>query len=735
MEEKLRTIRESFVILQEEEERIKNKKEKNEDDLRDLDAIVALRKELVSVLNDVINEEYTKEEPVVQVSQTVEDKIARNKKRLEEIENLSKKQYPKLEGKDKTRKKEILENLGFVSTKGFDGREVFISRDLVGEYFDLVRETKPLVEEQNRKYFEKRRQEELETRKPSIQSDSTEEISVTPEITSFASIAPQEVPTIEIPLEEEINLTRAKIMTLLAERDKPNQGKKTTIRFEGQQYRIPKTRMGEFKTLNTQYNSLRKKLREQVSAQERVAHQNIIPLSSGNEIKPFMDGMASAANEKPEEQINLPSGEEQPTENFGASLNIHQEKEPASEEQSTIPEENQPFDIDGFVNEVLNKVNMQPVGDSTKQTEPSSKRPEESTDDDSDVIDLANNRNPRGEGTIFDWEEDGELGVRNDGEDKIIIDYGAGEIGGKPPKKTSGEETPEEETPEEEIPEEETPEEEIVEVKKPKMKEKFINWIKKYTQALKRTVAAVIMIGTIFLGVKGCAANDDKKAQEPIEPDTTTTEEDLGYEEASENERDFEVPKAPAKNPYLEETEEEMIGGVEGPESEQRLEPEISPDSDPQTNAQEEFAGDETYSESEQDILIGSLVSVKAGSNIYATARDAIIEENAYHPYWDSSIDRVVLGVSIDYNGQIIHILPNQENYNQTIINLLNDGGKIVDVLTTVDKEIQSSLENGQKIISSRINNVAEGFYPPYAIHQKDAEEKNQNNYNDGRGR
>ena len=138
MEEKLRTIRESFVILQEEEERIKNKKEKNEDDLRDLDAIVALRKELVSVLNDVINEEYTKEEPVVQVSQTVEDKIARNKKRLEEIENLSKKQYPKLEGKDKTRKKEILENLGFVSTKGFDGREVFISRDLVGEYFDLV---------------------------------------------------------------------------------------------------------------------------------------------------------------------------------------------------------------------------------------------------------------------------------------------------------------------------------------------------------------------------------------------------------------------------------------------------------------------------------------------------------------------------------------------------------------------------------------------------------------------
>ena len=729
MEEKLRTIRESFVILQEEEERIKNKKEKNEDDLRDLDAIVALRKELVSVLNDVINEEYTKEEPVVQVSQTVEDKIARNKKRLEEIENLSKKQYPKLEGKDKTRKKEILENLGFVSTKGFDGREVFISRDLVGEYFDLVRETKPLVEEQNRKYFEKRRQEELETRKPSIQSDSTEEISVTPEITSFASIVPQEVPTIEIPLEEEINLTRAKIMTLLAERDKPNQGKKTTIRFEGQQYRIPKTRMGEFKTLNTQYNSLRKKLREQVSAQESVAHQNIIPLSSGNEIKPFMDGMASAANEKPpeeqpEEQINLPSGEEQPIENFGASLDIHPDEEPVLGEESSkgVSREEE-------VERMAQKIEAAILG-GIKDSNTHSESPEESTDDDSDVIDLANNRNPRGEGTIFDWEEDGELGVRNDGEDKIIIDYGAGEIGGKPPKKTSGEETPEEE-----IPEEETPEEEIVEVKKPKMKEKFINWIKKHTQALKRAVATVIMIGTIFLGVKACAANDDKKAQEPIEPDTTTTEEDLEYEEASENERDFEVPEDPAKNPYLEETEEEMIGGVEDPESEQRLEPEISPDSDPQTNAQEEFAGDETYSESEQDILIGSLVSVKAGSNIYATARDAIIEENAYHPYWDSSIDRVVLGVSIDYNGQIIHILPNQENYNQTIINLLNDGGKIVDVLTTVDKEIQSSLENGQKIISSRINNVAEGFYPPYAIHQKDAEEKNQNNYNDGRGR
>ena len=152
MNEELRNIEESFKILNEEEKRIKEKQALDSEDERDLEAIKSLREEFVELKNQI--------------------SLSQNKTRLHEIENASKQQYPKLEGKDKTRKKEILKDLGFISINGFDGREVFIARELANEYSDLVDKSKPLVEEQNQKLYEKRRAEELSSRNQTKISDN-----------------------------------------------------------------------------------------------------------------------------------------------------------------------------------------------------------------------------------------------------------------------------------------------------------------------------------------------------------------------------------------------------------------------------------------------------------------------------------------------------------------------------------------------------------------------------------
>lgn len=699
MKEKLRTIQESFEILQEEENRIKSKKEKDMDDERDLEAIDILRQELISTFNDILNEDNKKQQEEMDIF-VKEDKLTKNKKRLEEIEYLSKKQYPKIEGRDKNRKKEILESEGFISTNGFDGREVFISKDLVGEYFDLVRETKPLVEEQNRRYYEDRRKEELANRTPSIQSSSSEEISVSPEITSLSSIASQE----EIPLEEEFHLTRAKLMNLLLERDKPNQGKKQFVRFEGEPYYLPKTRLGEFKALNTQYNSLRKKLRDQNSGQERVTYQeNIIPLpredhmidnskkeepidSSGAKISPFMDEFITfAANTKPKEGqvINLPSGESEthPDESFGASLDIH-----SDEEASQYTDED--------VENIFRNINRTFGIGTDESADAFSEGAENPVDDDSDVIDLVNKRSPREGGNFYDWSNEGFETPEES-------------------SRTSGE-TPEVETSEEssrisgETPEVETSEDELSEVREPKAKGKIRNWIKKHKQTLIRAIAGFVGAVMIITGIKALP-KDNRQVQETEGPTTTTTDEDLDKTEASTNEMAFEIPKAPVTNPQL----EEMVRNTIETEQDQQLAPEVSPTNAPQANDSEGLTDDETYSydESEENILIGSSVNVNEGSNIYARAEDSILEENAYHPYYDSNIDRVVLGVSIDYNGQVINVLANSENYNQTIMNLLNDGGQIVSVLTANQEKVPESFDGTQTMTSSEINNVAEGFY------------------------
>ena len=701
MNEELRNIEESFKILNEEEKRIKEKQALDSEDERDLEAIKSLREEFVELKNQI--------------------SLSQNKTRLQEIENASKQQYPKLEGKDKTRKKEILKDLGFISINGFDGREVFIARELANEYSDLVDKTKPLVEEQNQKLYEKRRAEELSSRNqtkisdniisfPSQNLDKNNDLPKKFTINMAATHENDEYrkngisviePNIGVKLEDfaneiagkpyigrfnnfeidarnyqngeeivkayndyreqqafnsitpeqEMNEVHQKIIDLLENASKePNQGKKSYITFENQSYEVPRKRLGELKTLQAQFFSLRKK----VNSSNK---NNVTSIDS------FMNTMAANSTSSDDNTDPLSDSNQKADDAFIQSVlnsipGLESSSEPGNSDIKESPDKKED-------EEFLNAIFSSTPG---LNLNPGEKSPDDN-EKDKQAIALANNRPEIDQKSAYDWskeESNNYIGV--------------------------------------------TPGQEIMVIKQPKLsiKKKIKEWVKKNKNTIKRAVIGVVAAVGLIAGALGLSKIQNKNPKtSPIEPATSSSD-DLIQEESQTYIVPEEIDEVDTSVISQEDPENYIEDITESNTNDEYV---VSTEDDTQIEDETQSSDYDEYNIDTADILIGSKISVDEGSRIYASAGDAILEENAYKPYYDNNIDRVALGVSIEYNDQIINVLANTENANSVIESLLNDGGKIVSVLTANVDKLPQGYDGSSTLTAEEINASAEGFY------------------------
>ena len=704
MSEELKNIEESFEILTEEENRIKSKSTLNSEDERDLEAIKSLREEFINLKNQILLSQY--------------------KARLQKIESISKKQYPKLEGKDKTNKKEILKNLGFISINGFDNREVFIARDLANEYSDLVDKTKPLVEEQNQKFYEIRKAEELvsknqtkisdniisfpsqnlnenndlprtftinmaathendEYRKNGISviepnlgvklEDFANEIAGKPYITNFnnfeidaknyqtgAEIVEAYDRYIQqglnsITPEQEIDEIHKKIIYLLENASKePNQGKKSYITFENKSYEFPKKRLGELKTLQTQYFSLRKKLNSNNK-------DNVTSIDN------FMNTVAANSTSSNDNNNSIPDLNHKADDDFIQSVlssipGLESSKEPGN---SDIEESSNNQEDEEFLNAIFNSTPGLNLEDNKSNSE---------IDEDIQVIDIENNRTPRTPKEAYDWKKE------------ETNDYKGV-----------------------------TPGQEIMVIKQPKNKSKIKEWLKIHKNKIKRAIIGVVAAVALVAGTIGLYKHQNKTIVSQITEPTTSSFDNSGQSNdlSQKESQTYIIPEE-----EMDEVETSSIS-QENPENytenitESNDIDEYIIDTEDNTRSEDTTESNdyEEYNIENQDILIGSKISINEDSKIYTSAGDAILEENAYKPYYDNNIDRVALGVSIEYNDQIINVLANTENANNVIQSLLNDGGKIVSVLTANVDKLPQDYDGNRTLTAEEINKSAEGFY------------------------
>ena len=603
MNEELRNIEESFKILNEEEKRIKEKQALDSEDERDLEAIKSLREEFVELKNQI--------------------SLSQNKTRLQEIENASKQQYPKLEGKDKTRKKEILKDLGFISINGFDGREVFIARELANEYSDLVDKTKPLVEEQNQKLYEKRRAEELSSRNqtkisdniisfPSQNLDKNNDLPKKFTINMAATHENDEYrkngisviePNIGVKLEDfaneiagkpyigrfnnfeidarnyqngeeivkayndyreqqafnsitpeqEMNEVHQKIIDLLENASKePNQGKKSYITFENQSYEVPRKRLGELKTLQAQFFSLRKK----VNSSNK---NNVTSIDS------FMNTMAANSTSSDDNTDPLSDSNQKADDAFIQSVlnsipGLESSSEPGNSDIKESPDKKED-------EEFLNAIFSSTPG---LNLNPGEKSPDDN-EKDKQAIALANNRPEIDQKSAYDWskeESNNYIGV--------------------------------------------TPGQEIMVIKQPKLsiKKKIKEWVKKNKNTIKRAVIGVVAAVGLIAGALGLSKIQNKNPKtSPIEPATSSSD-DLIQEESQTYIVPEEIDEVDTSVISQEDPENYIEDITESNTNDEYV---VSTEDDTQIEDETQSSDYDEYNIDTADILIGSKISVDEG--------------------------------------------------------------------------------------------------------------------------
>ena len=242
-----------------------------------------------------------------------------------------------------------------------------------------------------------------------------------------------------------------------------------------------------------------------------------------------------------------------------------------------------------------------------------------------------------------------------------------------------------EEDDEEEINRENEEEYEIKLKRKPKLSSKTKSILKK---AIPIAVAAV-------LGIAGIKIASNKYKY----PDNLTTQ-TSGQEVESNNEN------------YEEENNDLIVDdtSTEGYDIEEETSKEKESD-----DSDKNLDWDNITSQNiDEELDLGIKVKINAGSKIYKNAKDSILEENQYNPYYNNpEEERVILGVSISHNNEIHNIFACTENAHEEIANLLNNGGTIESVLTGNSDRVKElkKYDGKSKMSANDINNMAEGWY------------------------
>lgn len=92
---------------------------------------------------------------------------------------------------------------------------------------------------------------------------------------------------------------------------------------------------------------------------------------------------------------------------------------------------------------------------------------------------------------------------------------------------------------------------------------------------------------------------------------------------------------------------------------------------------------DELY-DVEGENIVSKKILIKEGSPVYGTLTDTINENNKRTPYYDESLERYVMTAFYECNNQFIRI-DMEKNFREKETEIINNNGKLVAVLTTVD--------------------------------------------------
>ena len=111
----------------------------------------------------------------------------------------------------------------------------------------------------------------------------------------------------------------------------------------------------------------------------------------------------------------------------------------------------------------------------------------------------------------------------------------------------------------------------------------------------------------------------------------------------------------------------------------------------------------------ENSIRIGSEVTVNG--NVHRNVFDAYFQENAFTPTFNNDTKRIVLGVGIANGQGIVRKYAYNENANQDIQQMINNGGEVVTVLTANKDKYLASCGNNMQITREQLDAIEEGWY------------------------
>ena len=318
MQERLNKISEDFQAANNLKRELESKEIKTQDDLEQLEIIENWLKDLRTQINEWASE-YNNTERIVledngieierieEIPETLTEielltkQLEENSEKLNEIKHKSQSLQPKFESEDKKRKHEILDSLGFVQTKTADNRDIRIHPTLVGQYYDLTKERRRMLDkwkELQKELKAKEKELEQEVIEEPVEQEKienielieiderelseyekrlnriAEEIAITNELKEEIEIKEiktqndiEELEILENWLEElkiadietKMNNNQERLAEIIAGK---GMGKKDYITYDKAKYWIPKKNIAEFKRLMQKQKKLSKELIE-----------------------------------------------------------------------------------------------------------------------------------------------------------------------------------------------------------------------------------------------------------------------------------------------------------------------------------------------------------------------------------------------------------------------------------------------------------------------------------------
>lgn len=661
MKETLRIIAEEFNYLNEEKKKIESKSVKTEQDIEDLKAIEELYEYMSEKINNWATEKNNQlpetQEEIFEKNDndSLRERFEQGRKAIENIKNESKSMQPQISGADKMRKDEILEQAGFIKTNTVDDREIRIHPSLVGKYHDLVKEQKRLTKELNEEYYKNRENNNFFQNESQLSQDTTETLS--------------QASTKESVVSEELGLN------LNNEIPGPDTNQKLEEFWR-------KKIMEPIQSWNLQSNN---SISDSLNSDQNEAKKTSSPMDSFEKLNNLINDGMKQEEEKQTETIKPPK--------VLASLEEQeQQKDEENNENDKISSSNLEEEWAKYYTDYLDD----DFTDNFTVLEEDELNPEVET------AKTENKKNP------FLKMKDAWKSFATGSETAKIINDNETVIEEETGKNINDDEDKTEED------KKDKPISNFV-IKVRKMKNSAEKFVKENKEQIKFAIIGGIAGLVLGLGINGGRTNINNEQAK------TQTETNMEAENNELSEEDLERLQTIGVLPSA--SSEFINGNIENLDKNQSiwtLPSALSQITDKTNNETTKENVDEevvetieekTTPESENSIsAIGNKITVQEGTRIHNNMYDAYLGENSYSTYYNYDEERKIIGVGIVNENGMTAIFASDENYEQKVNDLIQNGGEIVSVLTANNKYL-ADWDGKTPLTLDEIKAYNEGWY------------------------